>query len=170
MIDSSKFHVVEAGLKCSQGKCIMNSISLKGGEEEFLRHAAIVKRHGAAVVVMAFDEQGQAATEAEKVRICCRAYKLLVEKVGFNPQDIIFDPNILTIGTGMEEHNNYAVDFINATREIKRLCPGCKISGVPPTWRSPSGQRARAPRLPQRLLVPRVQGWYGHGYRERRAS
>jgi 5-methyltetrahydrofolate--homocysteine methyltransferase len=89
----------------------------------------IVKRHGAAVVVMAFDEEGQAATEAEKVRICCRAFKLLVEKVGFNPQDIIFDPNILTIGTGMEEHNNYAVDFINATREIKRLCPGCKISG-----------------------------------------
>ena len=129
MIDSSKFHVVEAGLKCSQGKCIMNSISLKGGEEEFLNQAKIVKRHGAAVVVMAFDEEGQAATEAEKVRICCRAYKLLVEKVGFNPQDIIFDPNILTIGTGMEEHNNYAVDFINATREIKRLCPGCKISG-----------------------------------------
>jgi 5-methyltetrahydrofolate--homocysteine methyltransferase len=129
MIDSSKFHVVEAGLKCSQGKCIMNSISLKGGEEEFLKQATIVKRHGAAVVVMAFDEEGQAATEAEKVRICCRAFKLLVEKVGFNPQDIIFDPNILTIGTGMEEHNNYAVDFINATREIKRLCPGCKISG-----------------------------------------
>ena len=96
MIDSSKFHVVEAGLKCSQGKCIMNSISLKGGEEEFLNQAKIVKRHGAAVVVMAFDEEGQAATEAEKVRICCRAYKLLVEKVGFNPQDIIFDPNILT--------------------------------------------------------------------------
>jgi 5-methyltetrahydrofolate--homocysteine methyltransferase len=129
MIDSSKFHVVEAGLKCSQGKCIMNSISLKGGQEEFLKHAATVKRHGAAVVVMAFDEEGQAATEAEKVRICMRAYKLLVEEVGFNPQDIIFDPNILTIGTGMEEHNNYAVDFINATREIKRLCPGCKISG-----------------------------------------
>jgi len=129
MIDSSKFHVVEAGLKCSQGKCIMNSISLKGGEKEFLHHAKIVKRHGAAVVVMAFDEDGQAATEAEKVRICCRAYKLLVEQVGFNPQDIIFDPNILTIGTGMEEHNNYGVDFINATREIKRLCPGCKISG-----------------------------------------
>ena len=129
MIDSSKFHVVEAGLKCSQGKCIMNSISLKGGEAEFLNQATIVKRHGAAVVVMAFDEEGQAATEAEKVRICCRAFKLLVEKVGFNPQDIIFDPNILTIGTGMEEHNNYGVDFINATREIKRLCPGCKISG-----------------------------------------
>merc|ERR1719223_2553809 len=129
MIDSSKFHVVEAGLKCSQGKCIMNSISLKGGEEEFLKQATIVKRHGAAVVVMAFDEEGQAATEAEKVRICCRAFKLLVEKVGFNPQDIIFDPNILTIGTGMEEHNNYAVDFINATRTLKRVCPGCKISG-----------------------------------------
>jgi len=129
MIDSSKFHVVEAGLKCSQGKCIMNSISLKEGEEEFLKRASTVKRHGAAVVVMAFDEEGQAATEAEKIRICMRAYKLLVEKVGMNPQDIIFDPNILTIGTGMEEHNNYGVDFINATREIKRLCPGSKISG-----------------------------------------
>ncbi len=102
----------------------MNSISLKGGEEEFLKHATVVKRHGAAVVVMAFDEEGQAATEAEKVRICMRAYKLLVEKVGFNPQDIIFDPNILTIGTGMEEHNNYAVDFIKATRAIKLLSPG----------------------------------------------
>ena len=129
MIDSSKFDVVEAGLKCSQGKCIMNSISLKAGQDQFLKDAALVKAHGAAVVVMAFDEEGQAATEAEKVRICCRAFKLLVEEVGFNPQDIIFDPNILTIGTGMEEHNNYAVDFINATREIKRLCPGCKISG-----------------------------------------
>ena len=129
MIDSSKFDVVEAGLKCSQGKCIMNSISLKAGQDQFLKDAALVKAHGAAVVVMAFDEEGQAATEAEKVRICCRAFKLLVEEVGFNPQDIIFDPNILTIGTGMEEHNNYGVDFINATREIKRLCPGCKISG-----------------------------------------
>jgi 5-methyltetrahydrofolate--homocysteine methyltransferase len=129
MIDSSKFHVVEAGLKCSQGKCIVNSISLKGGEAEFLKHAQLCKRHGAAVVVMAFDEAGQAATEDEKVRICSRAYRLLVEEVGFPPQDIIFDPNILTIGTGMEEHNNYAVDFINATREIKRVCPGCKISG-----------------------------------------
>jgi len=129
MIDSSKFHVIEAGLKCSQGKCIVNSISLKGGEDEFIRHGKLVKSHGAAVVVMAFDEEGQAATEAEKVRICSRAYRILVEKVGFNPQDIIFDPNILTIGTGMEEHNNYGVDFINATREIKRVCPGSKISG-----------------------------------------
>ena len=129
MIDSSKFHIVEAGLKCSQGKCIVNSISLKEGEENFKRQAKIVKRHGAAVVVMAFDEQGQAATEAEKVSMCQRAYRVLVEEVGFNPQDIIFDPNILTVGTGLAEHNNYAVDFINATREIKRLCPGCKISG-----------------------------------------
>ena len=129
MIDSSKFHVIEAGLKCSQGKCIVNSISMKGGEEEFIRHATIVKNHGAAVVVMAFDEQGQAAIESEKVRICHRAYKILVEQVGFDPQDIIFDPNILTVGTGMEEHRNYAVEFIRATREIKRVCPGCKISG-----------------------------------------
>ena len=129
MIDSSKFHVIEAGLKCSQGKCIVNSISLKGGEEEFIRHATIVRNHGAAVVVMAFDEQGQAAIESEKVRICQRAYKILVEQVGFDPQDIIFDPNILTVGTGMEEHRNYAVEFINATREIKRVCPGAKISG-----------------------------------------
>jgi 5-methyltetrahydrofolate--homocysteine methyltransferase len=129
MIDSSKFHVVEAGLKCCQGKAIVNSISLKEGEEEFISRAKIVKRHGAAVVVMAFDENGQAATEAEKVQMCQRAYQVLVEKVGFDPEDIIFDPNILTVGTGLPEHNNFAVDFINATREIKRLCPGCKISG-----------------------------------------
>ncbi|PNH00078.1 Methionine synthase, partial [Tetrabaena socialis] len=129
MIDSSKFSIVEAGLKCSQGKCIVNSISLKEGEDAFRRHAEIVKRHGAAVVVMAFDEQGQAATCEDKVRICCRAYRILVEQVAFNPEDIIFDPNILTVGTGMAEHNNYAVDFILATREIKRLCPGAKISG-----------------------------------------
>jgi 5-methyltetrahydrofolate--homocysteine methyltransferase len=129
MIDSSKFEVVEAGLKCSQGKCIVNSISLKEGEEEFIKKAKIVKRHGAAVVVMAFDETGQAADEKQKVSMCQRAYKVLVEKVGFDPEDIIFDPNILTVGTGLSEHNNYAVDFINATREIKRVCPGCKISG-----------------------------------------
>eukprot|EP00884_Botryococcus_braunii_P010648 jgi/Botrbrau1/19585/Bobra.0035s0068.1 len=129
MIDSSKFHIVEAGLKCCQGKCIVNSISLKEGEENFKKHARTVKRHGAAVVVMAFDEEGQAATCADKVRICQRAYRILVEEVGFNPQDIVFDPNILTVGTGLEEHNNYAVDFIEGCREIKKLCPGCKISG-----------------------------------------
>ncbi|KAJ9513004.1 hypothetical protein QJQ45_029222 [Haematococcus lacustris] len=129
MIDSSKFHIVEAGLKCSQGKCIVNSISLKEGEEQFRRQAAVVKKHGAAVVVMAFDEQGQAAGYADKVRICQRAYRILVEEVGIFPEDVIFDPNILTVGTGMAEHNNYAVDFIRATREIKRVCPGAKISG-----------------------------------------
>ncbi|KAG2429238.1 hypothetical protein HXX76_011007 [Chlamydomonas incerta] len=129
MIDSSKFHIVEAGLKCSQGKCIVNSISLKEGEAAFKQQAEVVRRHGAAVVVMAFDEQGQAASYEEKVRICSRAYRILVEEVGFDPQDIIFDPNILTIGTGLPEHNNYAVDFIRATREIKRVCPGSKISG-----------------------------------------
>ncbi|DAZ94997.1 TPA: hypothetical protein N0F65_000629 [Lagenidium giganteum] len=129
MIDSSKFHIVEAGLKCVQGKSIVNSISLKVGEELFCEHARIVKRHGAAVVVMAFDEEGQAATEADKVRICKRSYDILVNKVGFPPEDIIFDPNILTIATGMEEHNNYGVDFINATRKIKEQNPYCKISG-----------------------------------------
>ena len=129
MIDSSKFHVVQAGLKCAQGKCIVNSISLKEGEAAFKEAARGVKRHGAAVVVMAFDEEGQAATEVDKVRICQRAYRILVEEVGFFPEDIIFDPNILTIGTGLAEHNNYGLDFIRATREIKRLCPGSKVSG-----------------------------------------
>ncbi|HWZ94637.1 MAG TPA: dihydropteroate synthase, partial [Opitutaceae bacterium] len=111
MIDSSKWTVLEAGLKCIQGKGIVNSISLKDGETEFLRRAKLVLRYGAAAVVMAFDEQGQAATRDEKVRICTRAYKLLTEKIGFPPEDIIFDPNILTVATGIEEHNNYAVDF-----------------------------------------------------------
>jgi 5-methyltetrahydrofolate--homocysteine methyltransferase len=129
MIDSSKFHIVEAGLKCCQGKGIVNSISMKEGEEKFKEQARLVKRHGSAVVVMAFDEEGQAAGYTDKVRICQRAYKILVEDVGFPAQDIIFDPNILTVGTGLPEHNNYAVDFIRATREIKRQCPGAKISG-----------------------------------------
>jgi 5-methyltetrahydrofolate--homocysteine methyltransferase len=129
MIDSSKFHIVEAGLQCAQGKCIVNSISLKEGEDNFRRHAAVVKKHGAAVVVMAFDETGQAAGCEDKVRMCQRAYRILVEDVGFFPQDVVFDPNILTVGTGMSEHNNYAVDFIRAVREIKRVCPGAKISG-----------------------------------------
>merc|ERR1719393_860846 len=129
MIDSSKFHVVECGVKCCQGKSIVNSISLKEGEEAFIKNARMVKAFGSAVVVMAFDENGQAATCKEKVSMCQRAYKILVEEVGFNAQDIVFDPNTLTIATGMAEHNDYAVDFINATREIKRTCPGCKISG-----------------------------------------
>ena len=129
MVDSSKWEVIEAGLKTLQGKGIVNSISLKEGEEKFRANAAAVMKYGAAVVVMAFDEQGQAATYDEKIRICERAYRILVHEVGFPPEDIIFDPNILTVATGMEEHNNYALDFINATRWIKANLPHAKVSG-----------------------------------------
>ncbi|MEM9480725.1 MAG: homocysteine S-methyltransferase family protein, partial [Verrucomicrobiota bacterium] len=129
MVDSSKWQVIEAGLKCLQGKGIVNSISLKEGEEKFKEHARLVKKYGAAVVVMAFDEEGQAATFEDKIRICERAYRILVDEVGIDPEDIIFDPNILTVATGMEEHNNYAVDFINATKWIKENLPGAKVSG-----------------------------------------
>ncbi len=129
MVDSSKWEIIEAGLKCLQGKGIVNSISLKEGEEKFLEQARLVRRYGAAVVVMAFDEEGQAVTADRKVAICQRAYKLLTEEVGFKPQDIIFDTNILTIGTGLEEHNNYAVEFIEAVRELKRVLPLAKTSG-----------------------------------------
>jgi 5-methyltetrahydrofolate--homocysteine methyltransferase len=129
MVDSSKWEVIEAGLKCLQGKGIVNSISLKEGEEKFRQNAATVLKYGAAVVVMAFDEQGQAATYEDKIRICERAYRILVDEMGFPPEDIIFDPNILTVATGMEEHNNYAVDFINATRWIKANLPHAKVSG-----------------------------------------
>ncbi len=129
MVDSSKWEVIEAGLQCLQGKGIVNSISLKEGEEKFRKNAATVLKYGAAVVVMAFDEQGQAATYEEKIRISERAYRILVDEVGFPPEDIIFDPNILTVATGMEEHNNYAVDYINATRWIKANLPHAKVSG-----------------------------------------
>jgi 5-methyltetrahydrofolate--homocysteine methyltransferase len=129
MIDSSKWSVIEAGLKCVQGKAIVNSISMKEGEEEFLRQARLCRRYGAAVIVMAFDEKGQADTFTRKTEICERAYRLLVDKVNFDPQDIIFDPNIFAIATGIEEHNNYAVDFIEATRWIHQNLPGAKISG-----------------------------------------
>ena len=129
MVDSSKWEVIEAGLKCLQGKGIVNSISLKEGEDKFRKNAATVLKYGAAVVVMAFDEQGQAATYEDKIRVCERAYRILVDEVGFPPEDIIFDPNILTVATGMEEHNNYAVDFINATRWIKANLPHAKVSG-----------------------------------------
>lgn len=129
MIDSSKFHIIEAGLKCVQGKCIVNSISLKEGEEKFLREASVCKSFGAAVVVMAFDETGQADTLKRRVDICLRAYKILTEKAGYHPEDIIFDPNIFPVATGIEEHNNYGVDFIEATKEIKRLMPLAKVSG-----------------------------------------
>lgn len=129
MIDSSKWSVIEAGLKCVQGKSVVNSISLKEGEENFLHQAKLIKRYGAATVVMAFDEAGQADTEARKFEICERSYKLLTEKIGFPPQDIIFDPNIFAVATGIEEHNNYAVDFINATRRIRQNLPHAHISG-----------------------------------------
>ncbi|XP_077607825.1 methionine synthase [Crocuta crocuta] len=128
-IDSSNFAVIEAGLKCCQGKCIVNSISLKEGEGDFLEKARKIKKFGAAVVVMAFDEEGQATETEAKIRVCIRAYHLLVKKLGFNPNDIIFDPNILTIGTGMEEHNLYAVNFIHATKIIKEKLPGARVSG-----------------------------------------
>ncbi len=129
MIDSSKWSVIEAGLKCVQGKCIVNSISLKGGEDEFRAQAKKVMRYGASVIVMAFDEKGQAATKDDKVAIAERSFKILTQEVGMDPQDIIFDLNILTVATGMEEHNNYAVDFIEAVEEIKKRCPGARTSG-----------------------------------------
>jgi 5-methyltetrahydrofolate--homocysteine methyltransferase len=129
MVDSSKWSVIEAGLKCIQGKGVVNSISLKEGEDDFLKKAALVHRYGAGVVVMAFDEQGQADTIERKVSICQRAYRLLTERAGFDPTDIIFDPNILAVATGLEEHNAYALNFIEATRQIKATCPGVHISG-----------------------------------------
>jgi 5-methyltetrahydrofolate--homocysteine methyltransferase len=129
MIDSSKWSVIEAGLKCLQGKSVVNSISLKEGEAEFKRRARLVKKYGAAVIVMAFDEEGQAAGFKRKIKICRRAYKILTNEVGFPPEDIIFDPNILTVATGIEEHNNYAVDYINATKWIKENLPFAKVSG-----------------------------------------
>jgi 5-methyltetrahydrofolate--homocysteine methyltransferase len=129
MIDSSNFDIVEAGLRCVQGKAIVNSISLKEGHAEFVRRARLCRRYGAAMIVMAFDEKGQAATLADKVRICVRAYGILTQEAGVDPQDIIFDANILTVGTGMAEHNRYALDFIEAVTEIKRLCPGARTSG-----------------------------------------
>ena len=129
MIDSSKWEILEAGLKCVQGKSIVNSISLKEGEEIFISQAKTIRKFGAAVVVMAFDEKGQAVTYKDKIRICQRAYEILTEKADFPPQDIIFDPNILTVGTGIEEHNSYAIDFFKATKWIKDNLPFAKVSG-----------------------------------------
>lgn len=123
MVDSSKWEVIEAGLQCIQGKGIVNSISLKEGEDIFRRQARLCRNYGAAVVVMAFDEQGQADTEARKIEICQRSYDILVNDVGFPPQDIIFDPNIFAVATGIDEHNNYAVDFINAVQYIRENLP-----------------------------------------------
>ena len=171
MIDSSKWSVIEAGLKCVQGKGIVNSISLKEGEAEFLRQATLVQRYGAAVIVMAFDEQGQADTIERRVEIAERAFRLLVDQVGFAPEDIIFDPNIFAIATGIEEHDNYAVDFIEATRRIKAAPAGRehqrrreqRVVLVP---RQQPGARGDAHGVP----VPRHPGRHGHGHRERRRA
>lgn len=129
MVDSSKWEVIEAGLKCIQGKGIVNSISLKEGKEKFVEQAKLIRRYGAAVIVMAFDEVGQAETRERKLEICTNAYRILVDEVGFPPEDIIFDPNIFAVATGIEEHNNYAVDFIEAVADIKRDLPHAMISG-----------------------------------------
>src|SRR5206468_1243934 len=124
VVDSSKWSVIEAGLKCLQDKAVVNSISLKNGEEEFLHHAQLIRRYGAAAIVMAFDQKGQADTFQRKSEICARAYKLLTQRAEFPANDIIFDPNVLTVATGLDEHRNYAVDFIEATRWIKKIIPG----------------------------------------------
>ncbi|WP_373784686.1 dihydropteroate synthase, partial [Delftia acidovorans] len=129
MVDSSKWEVIEAGLRCLQGKGIVNSISMKEGLDEFKRQARLIRRYGAAAVVMAFDEKGQADTYQRKIEICERAYRILVDEVGFPPEDIVFDPNIFAVATGIEEHDNYAVDFIEAVRWIKKNLPGAKVSG-----------------------------------------
>ncbi len=129
MIDSSKWTVTEAGLRCVQGKCIVNSISLKEGEEKFIEYAKLIKRYGAATVVMAFGEKGQADTTDRRLKVCMRSYENQVNQVGFSPEDIIFDPNILTVATGMKEHNNYAVSFVEATRLIKEHLPHALVSG-----------------------------------------
>ncbi|MBS1222600.1 MAG: B12-dependent methionine synthase, partial [Proteobacteria bacterium] len=129
MIDSSKWEILEAALQCIQGKPVVNSISMKEGEAEFIRQARLIRCYGAAAIVMAFDEQGQADTEERKFTICQRAYRILTEQVGFPPQDIIFDPNIFAVATGIAEHNHYAVDFIEATRRIRAELPHALISG-----------------------------------------
>ena len=169
MVDSSKWEVIEAGLKQLQGKGIVNSISLKEGEEKFREHARTILQYGAAAVVMAFDEQGQAATYDDKIRICERAYRILVDEVGFPPEDIIFDPNILTVATGIEEHNNYAVDFIErdaldqgepAAREGERRRLE-RLVQLPRQQPRPRGDALGVP-------LPRHPGRHGHGHRQRR--
>ena len=169
MIDSSKWSVIEAGLKCIQGKGIVNSISLKEGEAEFRRQARLVRRYGAAAVVMAFDEKGQADTFQRKTEICARAYRILVDEVGFPPEDIIFDPNIFAIATGIEEHDNYAVDFIEATRWIKQHLPGAKVSGgVSNVSFSFRGNEPVREAIHTVFLYHAIKAGHGHGHRQRR--
>ena len=168
MVDSSKWSVIEAGLKCLQGKGIVNSISLKEGEEKFKHYARLVRRYGAATVVMAFDEQGQAADLPRRVEICTRAYRILTEEVGFPAEDIIFDPNILTVGTGIEEHNNYAVDFIEATRWIRAEPAGRarqrrRVEHLVRLPRQQPGARGDA----RGIFVPRHPRRDEHGHRQR---
>ena len=167
MVDSSKWEVIEAGLKCLQGKGIVNSISLKEGEEKFRQNAATVLKYGAAVVVMAFDEQGQAATYEDKIRICERAYRILVDEVGFPPEDIIFDPNILTVATGMEEHNNYAVDLhqrhaLDQSQPAAREGERRRLQHLVQLSRQQQGSRSHA----LRVSLSRHRGGHGHGHRE----
>jgi hypothetical protein len=171
MLDSSKWSVIEAGLKCLQGKGIVNSISMKEGEAEFLRQARLVRRYGAAAVVMAFDEQGQADTLARRVEICTRAYHLLTKEVGFPPEDIIFDPNIFAIATGIDEHDNYGIDFIEATRRIRAFAAARarerrRLERLVLVPRQRSGARGD----PHGLPVPRGAGRHDHGHRQRRAA
>ena len=167
MIDSSKWSVIEAGLKCVAGKPIVNSISMKEGIEPFIAQARKVRRYGAAVVVMAFDEKGQADTKERKVEICARAYDILVDQVGFPAEDIIFDPNVFAVATGIEEHNNYGVDFIEATREIKQRCPARQDlrRRLQPLLLLP---RQRAGARGDALGVPLLchSGGHGHGHRQ----
>ena len=171
MIDSSKWEVIEAGLKCVQGKCVVNSISLKEGRDEFVKHARLARRYGAAVVVMAFDEKGQADTLERRVAIAKRCYHILVDELGFPPEDVIIDPNIFAIATGIEEHANYGKDYIEATRVIRQTLPYVKVSGgtleylvlVP-------RQRPGARGDPHRVPLPRDSRRHDHGHRQRRAA
>ena len=170
MIDSSKFSVIEAGLKCVQGKPVVNSISMKEGEEKFIHEANIARRHGAAVVVMAFDETGQADTFARKTEICKRAYDILVNRVGFAPEDIIFDPNIFAIATGIDEHNNYGVDFIEATRWMQKSAARPHLRRRFQSLLLVPRQRAGARSDAFCVFVSCHQGRHGHGHRQCRTD
>jgi 5-methyltetrahydrofolate--homocysteine methyltransferase len=171
MVDSSKFAIIAAGLKCLQGKAVVNSISMKEGEAAFIEQARICRAYGAAVVVMAFDEQGQADTLERKVAICTRAYRVLTEQVGFPPEDIIFDPNVFAVATGIEEHDGYGVAFIEAARQIRETLPHAHISGgrLEPVVRLPR-QRAGARGDALGLPLPRHPGRDGYGHRQRRPA
>ena len=171
MIDSSKWDVIEEGLKHVQGRPVVNSVSLKEGEDEFLRQARLARRYGAAVIVMAFDEQGQADTVERKVSIARRAFDLLTQQGGFDPSDVIVDPNIFAIGTGIEEHADYGNAYLEATRQIKRELPAVLISGgVSNVSFCVPRQRRRARGDTRRVPVPRHQRGHGHGHRQRRRA